>query len=389
MIPRYPIFKPLELNDQTEVAVHTTRCAPYSDFNFVSMWSWNVREEFRLSTLHGNLVVRFTDYVTEQPFYSFLGDQRVTDTAEELLRRSLAEGLPERLGLVPESTAHRMEGSRVRWEPDFDGSDYIFSTRRLRMLDGSDLKGKRYLANRFVRDNPAHRVERIDLRDRAMRAAMLGLFEEWVAQKGYTHALEVAEFRAFQRLLEASHYLPELYGLGVFVHDRFAAFAVLEFVHRAHCMGHYCKADTAAFEGVTPFVMRTIGELLGERQYEYLNWEQDLGLAGLRQNKSSYIPAAYLRKYNIVGAPAVADVAARPSVLSIAVPERFLASVEADSLAQGVSLRAPTLSEDLFMLAAEDESPAHGSVRNSGIRLAGDTDEEIAAPPQRSTSSLR
>lgn len=387
MIPRYPSFKPLALSDQTEVMVHTSRFAPYSDFNFVSLWSWNVREELALSTLHGNLVVRFTDYVDGAPFYAFLGDQRVNETAEELLRRSLAEGLPGRLQLIPEVATRGFDGGRVCWEPNYDGSDYIFSTRRLKALDGSDLKGKRYLANRFMRDNPRHRVERLDLHDRSTRMAMLGLFEEWVSLKGHNHAFDVAEYQAFTRLLEAADYLPEVYFLGVFSADQFVAFAALEFVHQSHCMGHFCKANTAEFEGVTPFVMRTIGDLLSERGFDYLNWEQDLGIAGLRQNKGSYIPAAYLRKYSVAHAPAQPREGERPSLLTVPVPQHFLASVEADALDTGLSLRAPALSSDLLRLAGQPPEEERENVRNSGIRVSEGSAEDAAVRARR--SSLR
>ncbi|MFH1170731.1 MAG: hypothetical protein V1704_04200 [Candidatus Vogelbacteria bacterium] len=46
------------------------------------MWSWDVNGEMRISELNGNLVVRFNDYLTGEPFYSFLGDNEVNEMAE-------------------------------------------------------------------------------------------------------------------------------------------------------------------------------------------------------------------------------------------------------------------------------------------------------------------
>lgn len=74
MISQFPQFKELELEDKEEIEKFTSKYPPYSDFNFVSMWSWDVRGDMRVSKLNNNLVVRFTDYLTGSPFFSFLGD---------------------------------------------------------------------------------------------------------------------------------------------------------------------------------------------------------------------------------------------------------------------------------------------------------------------------
>src|SRR3990167_9981485 len=108
MIPEFPHFKKLELADKKDVEKFTQKYPPYSDFNFVSMWSWDIKGEMRLSTLNNNLVVRFTDYLTGEPFYSFLGDNKVNETAEKLLDFTLEEEIKPKLHLIADETAERM-----------------------------------------------------------------------------------------------------------------------------------------------------------------------------------------------------------------------------------------------------------------------------------------
>lgn len=43
MLPEFPQFKNLELSDEEEIERHTHKFLPYSDFNFVSMWSWDIK----------------------------------------------------------------------------------------------------------------------------------------------------------------------------------------------------------------------------------------------------------------------------------------------------------------------------------------------------------
>src|SRR5688572_28215219 len=108
MIPEFPHFKKLELKDKEDVEKFTSKFSPYSDFNFVSMWSWDIRGKMGLSMLYGNLVVRFTDYLTGEPFYSFLGNHKANETAAELMNLSQKEGLPLKLQLIPEESVQKI-----------------------------------------------------------------------------------------------------------------------------------------------------------------------------------------------------------------------------------------------------------------------------------------
>ncbi len=372
MIPKFPAFKRLELSDLTEVTVHTHRFDPYSDFNFVSLWSWDTAEDFGLALLNDNLVVRLNDYITEAPFYSFLGENAVTETATALVRRSIADGMGSALRLVPEPVALKLDRSMLAQDLDVDGNDYVLSVARLRRFDGPDMERRRTEINRFRRETPHHEVVALDLSDRATTAAMETLFEKWALSKGNANVFELHEYHAFRRFLSAAAYLPETFAFGVRVRDRLVAFAVLEQLPRRFAMAHFWKADFD-HTGLYAFMMRQMGEFLSERGCDQLNFQQDLGLSGLRFSKKSYVPAAYLRKYTVIERA----VSARPSRrLSIpAVPDSFLASADPSMFAPEFSLRPPSVSPALSELAREEDG-ARANVRRSGIAVVGDEDSD-------------
>ncbi|MFO0607907.1 MAG: phosphatidylglycerol lysyltransferase domain-containing protein [Polyangiales bacterium] len=375
MIPTFPVFKRLELGDLTEVTVHTRRYDPYSDFNFVSLWSWNTAEDFALSHLHGNLVVRLNDYVTEAPFYTFLGENAQSETAAALIRRSLADGMGPSLRLVPEPVALKLDRAQLAQEMDVDGNDYVLSVARLRRFDGRDMERRRTEINRFRRENPHHTVEQLDLADRAVTSAMETLFERWALHKGTANVFDLHEYHAFQRFLSAAAYLPETFAFGVRVRDRLCAFAILELLPRRFAMAHFWKADIE-HTGLYAFMMSQMGEMLAERGRDQLNFQQDLGLSGLRFSKKSYVPAAYLRKYSVVERAA----SARPGLrLSIpAMSDAFLASVDTSVFPGDISLRPPALSSELIDLARAEDEPARANVRRSGIGVVGeDADDPV------------
>ena len=102
MITQFPDFKPLELFDKKYIETFTVQFPPYSDFNFTSIWAWNTNDKFQISNLNGNLVVLFYDYVSNNPFFSFIGSNKIEDTAARILEYSINKYVFTRfLGVTP------------------------------------------------------------------------------------------------------------------------------------------------------------------------------------------------------------------------------------------------------------------------------------------------
>src|SRR3990167_9661654 len=183
MIPEFPEFKKLELSDKEDVEVFTKKFPPYSDFNFVSMWSWDIKGEMRLSQLNNNLVVRFTDYLTGDPFFSFLGDNEVNDTIKKLLEFSKSEGLRIKLKLIPECSIKNADITKYNIKEDEDNSDYIYNVQLISEYKGASFSDKRNNVNHFVKSFPKIYVELLNLKDPATQKNILKLDKEWLANK--------------------------------------------------------------------------------------------------------------------------------------------------------------------------------------------------------------
>ena len=109
MIPQFPKFKKLELSDKKDVEEFTLKYPPYSDHNFAGTWSWDVKDEMQISKLNNNYVIRFINYITGEPFYTFLGETKVNETAKELLEFSIKEKIKPQLELIPEEVAQKLD----------------------------------------------------------------------------------------------------------------------------------------------------------------------------------------------------------------------------------------------------------------------------------------
>ncbi len=131
MIPEFPKFKKLEITDKEEVEKITSQFPPYSDFNFTSLWCWDLLGETKISELKGNLVVKFSDYLTGAPFYSFIGNQNVDFVLGSMAAMNLAPSYSEiKLKLIVEDSVSAIKNKeRYKITHDPDNYDYVFSNK--------------------------------------------------------------------------------------------------------------------------------------------------------------------------------------------------------------------------------------------------------------------
>lgn len=298
MIPQFPEFKKLELSDKVDVEEFTSKFPPYSDFNFVSMWSWDFKGEMRISQLHENLVVRFTDYVTGEPFYSFIGDSKVDETVESLLELSKKEGLKQELKLVPEDCVKNLDSKNFKIYEDMDNFDYIYNISELSALKGSKYETHRNLINQFSRNHLNMDVKVINFREIDHKNDILNLYNEWLKNKKekLSKADHNHELLALNRLLNAKDLAAhKMICLAVYVGGTLVGFIINENI-KDHSMIHFEKAHTN-YKGSFPILMQQNSKILENINQKYLNFQQDLGIQSLKFTKNKLRPSYFLKKY--------------------------------------------------------------------------------------------
>ena len=174
-----PKLRAISLGDRSWIEDLTRRYAPYSDFNFTSMWAWDTQGKRRIFELNGNLVLLFTDYITGKQSLSFLGSRDVERTARELLCAAPAAGMTAVLSVIGEELVPALRGDGLLVEEDVGNADYVFS-----VFEHSEFRGRKYseirhVANRFEREYPEASFEVKDLRTANVRHQILNVFAHW------------------------------------------------------------------------------------------------------------------------------------------------------------------------------------------------------------------
>lgn len=300
MIPQFPEFKKLELSDKDEVESFTKKFPPYSDFDFVSMWSWDIKGDLRISQMNNNLVVRFNDYLTGEPFYSFLGINKVNETAKELIKLSKKEGLAPKLKLLPAEVADAIDTTKFLIVEDRDHFDYIYKVESLMTMDHSKFSIKRKHF-RFFHKNFKHTIKHHDKLTPIVKEEILTLFNGWATDKENKLSSEYFknELTALNRFLSISEAINFMV-VGIYLEDKMIACGISENVETIYYnLSHFQKAINSMYKGVNAYLINELAKILYKKGIVYVNWEQDLGIPGLRENKESYLPSGYLKKYSL------------------------------------------------------------------------------------------
>ena len=297
MIAEFPKFTKLSIEHKSHIEEHTLKYPPYSDFNFTSLISWGDEETY-ISDLNGNLVIKFKDYITNEPFYTFIGIYKVNQTIKTLLDESLKNSLHPKLRLIPEVTLKTdpkiLEDCEI--QEDRDNFDYIYLLEETRNFIGKKYKSKRNFVNRFKKlYKSSYKV--IDLTSQNIQKEILALFENWKKLRGRGKTEVQNEFLAIKKILSFSKDL-KLTCIGIYIENKLVGFSINEILTNGYTMNLFEKADIT-YMGIFPYLRQITGIYLLELGNKFLNHEQDLGLKGLRKSKMSYNPHSFLKKYTI------------------------------------------------------------------------------------------
>jgi hypothetical protein len=297
MIAQFPAFQPLSLAAQADIEKIVAKFPPYSDFNFVSLYSWNVNDDMAIADLNSNLVVRFKGYTSDTAFLSFIGEQQVDETIATLLEYARSHDLGSSLHLIPEHVIALIRQPE-RWviTEDRDNHDYLVLALKFSSLEGDDYASKRHGINKFLKTYEGQvQVKQLAI-DEEVAAEITDTFHRWRSAAGKNHDETADELTAIQRLMANAPNF-DLHTLGIYVDDIMVAFSIYE-KRGDYAVGHFEKA-VKTHSGLYAHLKHSTAHNLHQQTVKYINYEQDLGIEGLRKSKLLLHPESFLKKFTV------------------------------------------------------------------------------------------
>lgn len=293
-------FRTLQLQDRAVVQplIDQAGCLA-SEASFATMFIWQEMTRDLFCIQDGVLFRRGTG--TRRLRYTFpIGASDPSD-ALAAIRTDAAEagGLPEFDWLTEEQrklVASVFSDLPYSFSEQPDLADYLYHTEDLAGLRGKKYHAKRNFVNRFSAEYAGHfRLCRMtpDLLDE-----IWAFNRKWCTLEGYLpgHGGVTSESCAIHRAL-ANFEALEMSGQVLFVDNAIVAYSLASPI--SHCAADI-HAEKALDDvvGAYAVINQATAQQLQEQQYSYINREEDLGLDGLRQAKSSYHPAMRLMIWN-------------------------------------------------------------------------------------------
>ena len=191
---------------------------------------------------------------------------------------------------VPEDRLDLFPLDRFNVEFTEGDSDYIYLTEKMSSYAGRHLHNKRNLLKQFT---SSYRHEALPLTNDRLGDAEFVL-RDWLANSGISD--EESDFGACLEAIGLYEHLVLCGGI-YYAEGEPAGFIMGEEVTHDTFVLHFAKARTK-FKGVYQYMFNNFASILPEF-YTYMNLEQDLDKATLREAKSSYLPERKLRKARV------------------------------------------------------------------------------------------
>ncbi len=300
MITVFPAFKKLELSDKPDVDALTKKFPSYSDFEFGSMWAWDVKGEMMVAQIHSNLAVKFTDYLTGEPFFSLLGATNTNESVQLLLDHASSAGIKPTLRLVPEIVVATLDPSRFSMAESREHFDYIYAIESHVSYDKPALKKVRNILSAHRRRHTGHTATLLDLSAKHADDAIADLCARWEKHKKSNISNEIPALRRFLKVAPAFQYM----AVGIMYGEKLAAISVTILLSEGHCNCLFAKADIA-YHGIYALLMHETAKILIQKGYQFMNYEQDLGIPNLRKAKMAFNPTYFLKKYTVAFKPSI------------------------------------------------------------------------------------
>jgi len=288
-IPGYPNFRPLELRDLNYFRDAFRDNPPdISEFTFTNLYAWRAAYGFEVSLLDGMIILRSTAD-KQLKFFPPIGRGDFKKVVLRVLNEfeCIFIRIPEEIKtLFDKDEFYKIDYDR-------DNSDYLYKIDNLVALSGAKYDGKRNLIKKF---NINHEFEYVKLNS-LNAAECLGFEDNWCTIKNCDAVEGLAQERSAIREMINNFSIFELIGGMIKVTGKIYAVAIAQKLNPRTLVMHILKADPG-FVGLYQLINNEFLKHEGSG-FEYVNFEEDMGVEGLRKAKLSYHPERFINKYKI------------------------------------------------------------------------------------------
>lgn len=300
--PHFQKFSPDDIDSYLNF--YSTLKYPYCDFSIDDVCIWlNYNGDLEMSELNDNLVLRFSNVIDKNTqYYTFLGTSKLYDTLTTLMSYFHDNLIEPCLYYIPEETATlitELKNRSFTIEEDVDNRDYIYNVDDLLGLQGKPYENIRRRINHFKRENPNIEIREFNLQDENDKNLIRNTITKWSRRKSsLRNDPDNQELNVIRKHLRLADELP-VHAYGLFVNNALVNINIFNLPpHKDWLIFNHIKCDYT-YKNVYGYAFYALCQIAHSRGIKWVNFEQDLGIEGLRQIKTFFRPAKFLKRYTI------------------------------------------------------------------------------------------
>lgn len=276
---------------------------PHGDFTFNNLMSWlALFDTVSVAKLNGNLVLKFFDaFYSFEPSFTVLGSNKAEETLQTIFEYLKSKKLKQELVMVPDYFVKALKKeTNFTIELDRDNCDYIYSTKKITHHDIPELRAFRRQINYFLKNYAQHvKTYSFDLKPVENRIKLINSLHSWdnVYTAGSNDQKRVEGLSIDRALLNCSRL--DYRCLVLEGPDGIDGFSIFQLPpQEKFAVFNYIKCDYSK-RSIFDFLFFCTVSYMQTLGVEFVNFEQDLGIEGLRYHKQKLGPVRMLEKFII------------------------------------------------------------------------------------------
>lgn len=287
-------FKRIALEDKPVFDKHYAKYPPvHSDNLFTTMISWMEYSNYHYAVVDENIII-MTELDNKIRLRPPSGKQNV-DLLKQVLTLAVREGSEEPFGVVDTKMKEWIskEFPRLKFFEHRDYFDYVYLASDLANLPGTNYAKIRNRLNKFKK-NYKYTTELISEENMDEVDEFL---KRWCLWKDCESDIVLENERKAIVYSMAHFFDLGLSGLVIRINGNIEALAVYEKMNPDTAVVHYEKGSPY-FDGIYKAINMETAKIL-QKDFLFINREEDMGIPGLRQAKLSYRPHHMVKVFHV------------------------------------------------------------------------------------------
>jgi len=303
-IPKFPNFRPFDINDTLWYESYYLKegLNPYADISPGDILVWlDANNDLSVSKLNGTIILRYTNIFNNNQINIIPLANSLHDLVIEKIMLFLIENdLPPELHEIPSIICNKLDRNQWLIKTDRDGYEYILDTSQQSTLQGSNYYRLRNNVNLFER---VHSDDVIDIKyynefnDEAKEVFLHHINTMPFNNRNEASQENTMEPIAIRKNLEYASFFHKK-ALIIKINRKVVSISMISFLDKNTAAINHLKVDYSV-KNIFRYTVYQLSKILNENGIKEINFEQDLGIEGLREFKKYLRPSRFLKKNSI------------------------------------------------------------------------------------------